>query len=146
MTEHVSPAHHPAPQRDRVAYYEAVFGLIGGPAAWFLQLNVGYAIMSQPCFPGATRVIGSPVGFEWTAPAALAVYFVCLAIAFAAFLVAWRSFRMTRGEVEGGHRHALEVGSGRTRFLALWGMLASGGFTVVILANIVGLLVVPPCA
>jgi hypothetical protein len=39
----------------------------------------------------------------------------------------------------------LEIGEGRTRFLALSGMLASGLFFAAVVFNVIGLIFVPPC-
>ncbi|MDQ2802823.1 MAG: hypothetical protein M3Y41_09110, partial [Pseudomonadota bacterium] len=60
--------------------------------------------------------------------------------------VAWRIWRETRGERPGKTASLLEVGEGRTRFLALVGILMGLGFAIAIVFDTVVLLVVPLCA
>ena len=71
---------------------------------------------------------------------------VALLIALAAFLSSWRAYRRTSEEQPGGREVLLEVGTGRTRFLALWGMVFGAGFAITIIANAVGQTVLPRCA
>jgi hypothetical protein len=39
----------------------------------------------------------------------------------------------------------VDIGEGRTRFLALWGMLTSGGLFLVVLLDFIALFVLPLC-
>ena len=75
----------------------------------------------------------------------LIVELIAMAMAFAAAIVAYASWRSTRHEAEGEARHMFEAGEGRTRFLALWGLMTSIGFLVAIVFSLVGLFVVPLC-
>lgn len=136
--------HHPAPHRDRVMNIESAFGLLGGPAGWFLQLCAGFALASGPCFSAGMRVAtaGAP-SWPWLTMIAASVIGVLLGLA--ALLVSWRTLQRTKRETTGNHRHLLEVGSGRTRFLALWGVCFSAGFTVVTLLTFVAFTTVPKC-
>jgi hypothetical protein len=59
--------------------------------------------------------------------------------------VSWRALQKTKEEVAGSHRHLIEIGSGRTRFLALWGVCFSAGASLVILLTFVGYVVLPRC-
>ena len=67
-------------------------------------------------------------------------------IALAALWVSWSTLRKTREERPGGHRHLLEAGTGRTRFLALWGVIFSSGFTLASLVTGIAFIVLPRCA
>jgi hypothetical protein len=129
--------HHPAPQRHRVAMFESVFGLIGAPLAWLLQLDVGYALASWPCFPKDQRGLVPVAGFAWTWPAMIIGMGAAVAIALAALGVSWRAFRATETELAGG---------GRTRFLALWGMWLGGSFALATLLTSVAFMLLPRCA
>lgn len=71
---------------------------------------------------------------------------VAIAIGIAAGLVAWRSWHRTRQEAQGGAHTLIDAGEGRTRFLALCGMLASGGFLLALAFASLGLSMVPACA
>jgi hypothetical protein len=68
------------------------------------------------------------------------------AIALSAMLVSWRAYKRTEDEGVGDHRHVMEVGSGRTRFLALWGVYLSAGSALVTVLTAVAFVVLPRCA
>jgi hypothetical protein len=134
-------SHHPAPHRDRVAVWETMLGLAGGPLAWIVQLVAGYAIVVAPCYTGPDRDAAGQASL-WV----VALYLFCLALALAGGLVSLIVYRRTRGETEHSEDALVEGGHGRTRFLALWGMLLGFGFAGVILVNGVALVGVPACA
>ncbi len=67
-------------------------------------------------------------------------------IALAALWTAQRNFVQTRAEGPGDPAHLVEVGSGRSRFMALWGMLLGGGFALATVIDAVAFLVLPRCA
>jgi hypothetical protein len=134
-------SHHPAPQRDRVAVWETCLGLAGGPLAWFVQLAAGYAIAAAPCYSGPDRDAGGQASL-WV----VALYLACLALALAGGLMSLIVYRRTRCETDHDEAMLLEGGHGRTRFLALWGMLLGFGFAGVILVNGIALVGVPACA
>lgn len=138
--------HHPSPRRGQVGGMELAFALAGGPLAWFAQLNVNYALTAQPCFPGPHRNVELPGDAHWAFAAAIVVYLLLLAVAVAAGLLSLRLFKRTRNETVGSNADVEEAGTGRTRFLAYWGMLMGFGFAVVILVNAVALIMVPQCA
>jgi hypothetical protein len=75
----------------------------------------------------------------------LIVTIVGLVLALAGLWVAWRALQKTKEEVAGNHRHLIEIGSGRTRFLALWGVCFSAGASIVILASFVAYVTLPRC-
>jgi len=134
---------HPAPHRGRAGGIEIAFALTGGVLAWGIQFCAGYAVASLACFDVGERA-HAPLGPAQSPIAWISV--ACLVLALASTGMALALWRRTRAEVEGGHEELLEKGAGRTRFLALWGLLLGGGSAVTILVNTVGLLMVPPCA
>ena len=137
---------HPSPKRRRVGGRELAFALWGGPLAWFAQLNINYALVATPCFPGPHRNLQLPGNAQWTYVLAIIVYLMLLAVAVCAGLLSARLFRRVGGETAGSDADVEEAGTGRTRFLSYWGMLLGFGFAVVILVNAAALIFIPPCA
>ena len=137
------PAAHPAPAEHRVALGALWFGLFGAPVVWSIQLMLNYGLVAYSCFPGSeprtTPLFG---GLRITV---LVAGVVALAIALAAGITAWRSWRATRHEHPGSHEALLEVGEGRTRFMALAGMLVSGLFVLGVIMNAIPLFIMPLC-
>jgi hypothetical protein len=141
-----SLSHHPAPQRHEASALESIFGLLGGPLAWFIQLCVSYSLASWPCFPLDEHRLLPKSGYAWTWGAIVVVAVAAIIVELAAFTVSKRIFNRTRDEGRGGQEHLLEVGSGRTRFLALWGMIFGAGFAVATAMTTVAFFVLPRCA
>lgn len=136
-------AAHPAPHRDRVSLWILWFGIFGAPAMWSVQELVAYSLTAHACYPqDAPRTIPSLQGV-WGV--ALLVTVLAILGALAAGYAALHSWRRVRAEVEGGEHHLLEVGEGRTRFMALSGILLSVAFLYAIVMHGIGLLVVPMC-
>ncbi len=136
---------HPAPARGRVRLGGVFFGLIGGPAAWVTQLIVNYGLASYSCFP---RIRPSPYGLPgWHGiwGGLLAINLVAVAVTVAAAWISFRDWHTTRGEHPGHSPHALDAGEGRTRFLALVGIMTALGFVAAIVFDTVALLAVPQC-
>jgi hypothetical protein len=144
-----SLSHHPAPHRERVAAVQIAFGLLAGPAAWFCQLCAGFALSSWPCFPADQPMLAPMRGYGWTWAATGIVSLTAVTISVAAMIVSRRLLQRTRGESAGGHGHPLDlldVGTGRTRFLASWGTIAGGAFAVASAFTGVAFLILPRCA
>jgi hypothetical protein len=132
---------HPAPHRERYGRGALAFGLFAAPLAWAIQLTASYAVTGVTC-NGARYALDAP-----TLHTALAtVDVMALAVTVAAFVVAWLGWRATREEAAGSAHHLLDAGEGRTRFLAVCGMMASAGFMLALIFATVGIAVVPPCA
>jgi hypothetical protein len=136
---------HPAPHRDRVRLTMLAVSLVAAPLAWATQLWVSYALASQVCFPSSRPGPSAAIelGTAWLT--LFLVDLVALAVTIAAMTMSYSSWRSTRGEAAGDTRHMFEAGEGRTRFLALWGLLTAAGFIIAILFGLVGLFVVPLC-
>jgi hypothetical protein len=144
MSERMSSAtniEHPAPHRHRVGLLALGFGLVGAPLAWNIELLVGTALSGHQCYP---RYLPLAVPL-WTGTGAvlLAMSLVALALGVAATLVSWRCWMRTRDEKPAG---AAFGGNGRTRFLALSGLLTSGLFLVALVFTIAAVVLVPLCS
>ena len=137
---------HPAPHADRVKRHEVYFGLCGGPLAWLLQSSAGYALASEPCFRDGVRAMAPPHALQWTGPAMIGVTTAAIVISLLSLWVSWRAFKRTQRAVSGDSRHLMDVGTGRERFLALWGALVGGLFAVAAAMTYVAFLILPRCA
>jgi len=138
--------HHSAPRPQRVRLHGTFFALFGGPIAWYLQLCGGYALASDPCFRNGQRTLAPISAMYWTWPVMIGLMIAAVAIALMSLLVSWRAFNRTRGEVKGDAHQLMEVSAGRTRFLALWGMVLGGGFALAAAITAVAFMTVPRCA
>ena len=67
------------------------------------------------------------------------------ALAIAAFVVSVRIYAATRAEMQVKMHDLLEIGEGRSRFIALCGTITSLTFAAVIMLDVVSLYLVPPC-
>ena len=139
-------SHHPAPHRHRVTFLELAFGVAGGPLAWFIQFNAGYALASWACFPQDHRMSVPLAGYAWTGPAMVGVMVAGVCVALLALWISWRAFVRTREEAPGDHGHLMDVGLGRTRFLMFWGVVLGSGFAVVTALTAIAFVVLPRCA
>jgi hypothetical protein len=147
-TGHAGLPQHPAQQQHAVAQPLLWFGLFGGAAAWALQLLTNYALFAHFCYPSFVP-LASPT-FGGVRALGIASSAVFLAVAVAALLVAFRSWSRTRAEAhqrrDAKHHHdAAEVGEGRTRFMAMSGMLVSGIMVYAVLMNAVPAVFMPVC-
>ena len=138
--------HPPSPYAKRVALWQVAFGIVAGPAAWFVQVCAGEALASEPCFPDGHRYLAPAAGLSWTWPALIALLVLCALVAFAAFLLAWRVYQAIRTESGGEAGGLLDEGAGRSRFMALWGMLYGGGFCLITLFTLAAYGALPRCA
>jgi hypothetical protein len=134
---------HPSPHRERVGGVAAWFAIVAAPLAWNLQLLVNVPIAAHTCYPHDVPLaspIWSNLGSVTSVVETIAVV-VCLA----AGLVAWRNWRRARGEKAGSARHLIEGGDGRTRFMAMVGMMMSGLFLIAVIFACFSLYAVPAC-
>ena len=134
---------HPAPHRHNVPLAVLVFGLAAAPLAWIAQTSLNYLVASRACYPFDARKLQVVVDGLW--PLVIIAALVALAVGIIAAMVSWRAWRATREEHHGGGHQAIEVAEGRTRFLALAGVMLSALFVAAVVFNAVGLFVVPPC-
>ena len=138
---------HAAPHRGLVAAPLLWFGVFGAPAAWAAQLISNYALMAHFCYPVSTP-LASPE-FGGVRLLAILISAGLLVVAVAALAVALRSWSVTRHETarrrSPPHHEAAETGEGRTRFMAMSGILVSAVFTFGVLMASVPLLTMPIC-
>jgi hypothetical protein len=142
----LSLSHPPAPHAERISLWRLAFGVAAGPAAWFIQVCVGEALASAPCFPDGQRYLTPHANLAWTWPALIALLALCVLLAFAGFVLSWQAYRLTRAEVAGAPEELMDEGVGRTRFMAFWGVLYGAGFCLITLATLVAYLALPRCA
>jgi hypothetical protein len=139
-----STTQHPAPKAGAMRLTESFFAVFAGPIMWFLQLTMGFALVTEPCFnAGEPAAVPGLVNRMHTA--ALGLVVLAWAVSLVAAWVAWRAYQRTEDEGHGDHRHVMEVGTGRTRFLALWGVILGIGSAVATSFTAVALFVLPRC-
>lgn len=92
------------------------FGMLAGPAAWFLHLVISYSLVRLICQTGDSWLLHLTT-------------FATLLLAAAGVLVAWRNVRRV------GHLRATAADGtmGRSRFMAVSGIALSGFFLIVVL-------------
>lgn len=145
-TDSIMRAQHPSPHRDRVSLGSLFFGLFAGPVAWGIQLVTNFALASNRCYPdGISRATILP-GWQWSSPTILAINIVAAILALIGAAVSYSHWQAVRNEHQGSARQLVEAGEGRTRFLALWGVMTGLGFFVAIIFDTVALSMVPQCA
>jgi len=103
-------------------------GLLLAPAAFLLNLEVAYALVSTACSTGTRLLVH-------------VVHLVCLLLAVAGALIAWRSWRSTGETWPGGAGGKLS----RSRFMAGVGLLLSLFIVMVIVAQWIPSFVLNPC-
>ncbi len=139
-------AQHPAPQRGNVSTVALFAGLFASPLAWGLQLVTNYSLAAHACYPGDLPLHDVAPGVHSTRAIILLLNLLAMVPALGGATLSYQHWRATRGEQRGEAEHAIEAGEGRTRFLALWGVMAGIGFFIGILFNTLALLMVPTCA
>jgi len=134
---------HPAPHRSRVGLAALLFGICAAPLAWNAQILFNAALSGFVCYPHDAP-LAAPL-LPGSRSLMLAVSVAGIAIAIVAGLISWRSWRRTNEERPGSFHHLLELGEGRTRFMAMVGMLTSALFLIALAFGVSVLLLVPPC-
>ncbi len=115
-------APHPAPHRYEVHPLALIFGLLAAPLAWSANLIIKYGLASYACFPGQSPLKTPSTQFGWVASVLPLIDVVAFAISLAAIWISFRSLQQVKREMAGNVDALAEIGEGRTRFLALWGM------------------------
>jgi hypothetical protein len=116
------------------------FVIFAGPLAWFAELNIGYALATQPCFRADQRLSVPDIRWAWSHAGLLALAALCMLIALWAFLSSMAALRQQSGSL-----HSTTAAGSRPQFAALWGVALGGGFFVATLLTGVGLAVLPRC-
>jgi hypothetical protein len=104
------------------------FGLFAGPAAFLLNLQISYMLAPASCRLGSTIALH-------------ATNIVCLALAVAGGLVAWRHWRRSGGSWSAEEGAVLS----RIRFMAAVGAMTSALFALVIFAQWIPTFVLSAC-
>ena len=134
---------HPSPHRDRVSPWAMWFCILGAPVAWSVQQLVNAPLFAHGCYP-KDAPLASPI---WTnaGGVALTVELIAIVVCVVAGLLAWRNWGRTRAEKEGFGHHLMEAGDGRTRFMAMVGLICSGLFLLATIFATGLLYMVQPC-
>ena len=135
-------AGHPAPARHAVGAPMLIFGLLGAPAATAVETLIGMGVAGRACFPTDHPLASARFDVQ---PIVWIVHVAALIVAGAALLASLSAWRRTRHEHEGGREAMVEVGEGRTRFLAMCALLTSLGFFAAIVFDTPGLIFLRPC-
>jgi len=106
--------------------------LFAGPLAWFVELNVGYVLATEPCFPTDQRLSAPAPHWAWTHAGLFGLAGICLLVALWGWLLSYAALRR-------------EPGESRNSFAALWGVAFGGGFFAATLLTAVGLILLPRC-
>ena len=134
---------HPSPHRERVNFWVLLFADAVTPIFWSGQLLLGYIVVANGC--------GGMGSLEWSGDGAslrktlIAFDAVAIMASLVGGLIAYLAWRKTHQEKDGGATNAINTGEGRSRFMALWGMLSSLWFLLAIVFNTIATLTVPLC-
>ncbi len=136
-------AGHPSPHRHRVRLGALIFGLCGGPAAWSVASMASVVLAQEACRPGAMPL--STPAFGGVHAALVALNGIACLVTIASGVVAYRSWIATCEEHPGSGQTLLEIGEGRSRFMAMAGMLTGAGFLLAILFGVPAIVFGPLC-
>jgi hypothetical protein len=121
------------------------FSLGAGPAAWFLQLVVNYALDSIACFPHDFPRTHPLPGLEWVDTGRIVISTVAAVVALAATVVSLRIWRAIARHYPEPDDDLLPPVAGPARFLAASGVMLGLGSSAATLFDLVPLLTLPPC-
>lgn len=134
---------HPSPHRARVGHGTTWFAILGAPLAWSLQLIINVSLAGYACYPHDVP-LATPVWPHLVSIAA-GVEAVAVGVCIAAGIASWLNWRRSRGEKLGGAHQVVESGDGRTRFMAMVGMMASALFLIATAFAALNLTATPVC-
>jgi hypothetical protein len=132
------------PRRGRGATLAMLFGLFGTAAAWALQTEIGEALSAQACY--AHRAALAAPQWPWLMPVLSVVSLGTLLIGVLGAGVAWGNWRRARDWQPDVVHEASDASRGRTRFLAMAGLMLSLLFLVGLVATGFAVLLVSPCS
>jgi hypothetical protein len=111
------------------------FGVLGGPAAWSVEIIVGYGVEEIACSAGSASEEIEGVGVE---PIIVLLTIFLGAVAAAAGLLAFGCLRRLRASREG-------AAGGRAEWMAIAGIATSAIFLVLILVNLFSVVYLGVC-
>lgn len=132
------------PYRRRGGALMLLFGLLGAPAAWVLQTEIGETLAAQACFPHRSAL--AVPQWSWLMPVLDVMSVGALLIGVAGVWVAWRGWRTTRAARPDPVSPVSDAGVGRTLFLAAAGFMLGLLFLVGLVATGLAVLLVSPCS
>lgn len=134
---------HPSPHRAKTGLATLLYGLVAAPVSWVVGEVVNAALAQEACFPGTEPLATPAIANLQTIHVVVLV--ISLLVSASAALVALGAWRATRDEQAGGSHALLSIGEGRSRFMALSGLMTSAGFFIGTLFSVPAILVVPSC-
>ncbi len=135
---------HPSPHHALVLGWNLWFAIVGAPMAWVMQLTVNSVLAGNACYPHDVPL--AQPAWAGLLQASTAVEAVALLICLWAGATAWRNWRRSRAEAPGDGHQAIASGDGRTRFMAMVGLMSSGVFFLATLIAFGFIGTVPPCS
>jgi hypothetical protein len=131
---------YPTPPRPAppslVSFALGLFSVFGGPVAWYVQLCGGFALATQSCVVDGVHAAEPLTHMQWAGPAMTGLMAVSFLVSLGSFGVAWQGFK--RAETR-------TPGLGRSRFMAIWGMLLASVFALATAMTAVGFWMIPRC-
>lgn len=115
---------HPAPHRGAIGAARMWFALLGGFAAWSVQLGTNATVTGLSCASPLRDARPMP-GLDTVLPPVIGVTVAALAVSGLALFVALGNLRRTRHETAHESGDVMKAGEGRTRFLAVWSVWIS---------------------
>lgn len=132
-----------APETRNLSFLLLLFGASAAPIFWVGQLSLSYVVTAVACYPGdhptATQSASSLV------TAMMIFDIVAIVAALTGGIVSLLCLRRVQND-KGVTRFGMaEAGTGRARFLAIWGVFSSLWFFLAILFNTYASMMVSPC-
>lgn len=134
---------HPSPSRFKIQKWRLFYGLFAAPLAWLCGQMLCSSIAQAACFP-KTEPLATPA-FSGAHLFQFVILLASMAICASATAVAHNAWRRTRREHDGESHTLLEIGEGRSRFMAFAGLLSSSGFMIATVFSLPAVLFVPVC-
>lgn len=139
----VPQVRHPSPERAKVSLPLMLAALFLAPVVWTLQILSAYVLAARSCFPTYSPLAGMRVpGMSGWSVAGSLLGLILAGISLWCSTTAWKR---TRREKKGGTHEALDVGEGRTRFLALCGIIVTAIFAAAIAFDSLAALLLRQC-
>lgn len=138
-----APTNRPDGRNDAPGIFRLYVGMTVAPFAWAIQILIGYSLAAYACYP-KTFALGRPLWSDLRIGLAVATA-ACWVLLGVGCFVAWRNYRATASPADLSSHRTLQSGDGRARFMALAGLLVSGGFGIALLFTSIGLVWVPAC-
>jgi len=133
---------HPAPHRAKASLWSLWVGLLLAPVAWYVQLTIDTALLGNACDAANTPHAS---GMASVLAMVLATDVAALALTALAAMFAWRNWHRTSREQAGGGHQLLASGAGRTRFMAMAGLLTCGLIALAVVYSLASHLLLREC-